>query len=142
MDPHNTQRAVPATYEDITKSHTTYHENQAKKILYTKLDPSLGFAFLLKSDEDLVTFKNFMAEGKKQFPKNWIFYSMETKPDYMRDKPKKKKNKKKAKLAEVNDNMIEETPPVDNRLLIQPPQTLLIGQKDYEDPELGLSFDN
>ena len=73
LDPHNTQRAVPPNLEEIAKQHTTYHENQAKKILYTKLDPLLGFAFLLRSHEDLEALKAFMKQGKEKFKGNWIF---------------------------------------------------------------------
>ena len=40
-------------------------------------------------------FRQFMKDGKAIHQKNWIFYSQETKPDYMKTKPKKKKNKKK-----------------------------------------------
>jgi len=30
----------------------SYHESTAKKIHYSKLDPSLGFAFLIRSTRD------------------------------------------------------------------------------------------
>lgn len=48
LDPHNTQEAVPSDQDSIKKMHTSYHESNAKKIHFSKLDPSLGFAFLLK----------------------------------------------------------------------------------------------
>lgn len=40
-------------------------------------------------------FRQFMKNGKAIHGKNWIFYSMESKPDYMKSKPKKKKGDKK-----------------------------------------------
>ncbi len=42
----------------------TYHESTAKKIHYSKLDPSLGFAFLLRSTRDFQKFKVFLETGK------------------------------------------------------------------------------
>ena len=88
LDPHNTQRAIPPNLDEIAKQHTTYHENQAKKILYTKLDPLLGFAFLLRSHEDLEALKAFMKQGKEKFKGNWIFSTENEKPDWR--KPQKK----------------------------------------------------
>ena len=43
-------------------------------------------------------FRQFMKNGKAIHGKNWIFYSMESKPDYMKSKPKKKKTDKKVDL--------------------------------------------
>ena len=62
----------------------------------------------MKSESDLQILKQFIIDGKKQFPKNWIFYGQETKPDFMRDKPKtKKKKQKKAKVAEnINSDVL------------------------------------
>ena len=98
LDPHNTQRAIPSNLDDIAKQHTTYHENQAKKILYTKLDPLLGFAFLVRSHEDLETLKAFMKTGKEKFKDNWIFNAMESKPDFARKSPKKKQRMSKVSV--------------------------------------------
>lgn len=101
LDPHNTQETVKP--ELIRQNHTTYHESSAKKIHYSKLDPSLGFAFLLKKREDMDIFREFMALGKKTHKKNWIFYSMESKPDYMKAGPRKKKQKKaKSEQPDIN----------------------------------------
>jgi hypothetical protein len=54
----------------------SYHESGAKKIHYSKLDPSLGFAFLLKKESDYEKFRNFVEAGKRIHKKNWIFHSM------------------------------------------------------------------
>ena len=97
LDPHNTQEAVASDQDSIKKMHTSYHESNAKKIHFSKLDPSLGFAFLLKKKSDYTRFKDFMTNGKKIHNKNWIFNCMETKPDYMCSKPKKSKKNKKPK---------------------------------------------
>lgn len=47
LDPHCTKDAVPHSLEEIKNSQRTYHEPTAKKLHFSKLDPSLGFAFLL-----------------------------------------------------------------------------------------------
>lgn len=93
LDPHNTQEAIPSEEDEIKRRHTTYHESNAKKIHFSKLDPSLGFAFLLRKKSDFLRFKDFMLMGKRQHGKNWIFSSMETKPDYMKSKPQKRQEK-------------------------------------------------
>ena len=73
----------------------SYHESSAKKIHYTKIDPSLGFAFLLKRESDFERLKDFMLLGKRVHNKNWIFHSMPTKPDFMKSSPMNKKQKHK-----------------------------------------------
>ena len=78
LDPHCTQDAVnPA---NIRQRHTSYHESSAKRILYTKLDASVGFAFLLKKDSDFQKFQQFMHQGKLRLRENWVFHTMESKP--------------------------------------------------------------
>lgn len=64
LDPHNTQESIPADINQIKQKHMTYHESTAKKIHYSKLDPSLGFAFLLRSTRDFQKFKVFLETGK------------------------------------------------------------------------------
>jgi cysteine protease ATG4 len=56
LDPHNTQEAIPGDINLIKSKHMTYHESTAKKIHYSKLDPSFGFAFLIKSSCDYLNF--------------------------------------------------------------------------------------
>ncbi len=92
MDPHNIQDSVDPS--QIRQQHTTYHESSAKKIHFTKLDPALGFTFLLTCDKDYERLRKFMTKGKELHKRNWIFHTMETKPDYMRNKPKRKKQPK------------------------------------------------
>jgi cysteine protease ATG4 len=76
LDPHNTKEAVPGELDQIKLSHMEYHEATAKKIHYSKLDPSLGFAFLLRSSRDFAKFKSFLENGKKMHGSNWIFNTM------------------------------------------------------------------
>ena len=64
LDPHNTQESIPADINQIKQKHMTYHESTAKKIHYSKLDPSLGFACLLRSTRDFQKFKVFLETGK------------------------------------------------------------------------------
>jgi hypothetical protein len=89
LDPHTIQEAVDPS--EIRQQHTTYHESSAKKIHFTKLDPALGFTFLLTCENDYKRLCDFMKKGKERHGKNWIFHTMETKPDYMRSKPKPKR---------------------------------------------------
>ena len=114
LDPHNTQEAVKPDTDEIKLHHTTYHENAAKKIHFTKLDPSLGFAFLLRKPSDLIRFKEFMQLGKRIYKSNWIFHSMETKPAFMRTNRKKKKDKKKKPVLEHSFEDIEGFESMDN----------------------------
>ena len=62
----------------------SYHEATAKKIHYSKLDPSLGFAFLIRSSRDFQKFKTFLENGKKSHGSSWVFNVLPTKPDYMK----------------------------------------------------------
>ena len=64
LDPHNTQEAIPGDINQIRQKHMSYHESTAKKIHYSKLDPSLGFAFLIRSTRDYQKFKTFLENGK------------------------------------------------------------------------------
>jgi hypothetical protein len=64
LDPHNTLDAVQPDAKLIRETHTSYHESSAKKIHYSKLDPSLGFAFLLSKESHMQNFKDFMRDGK------------------------------------------------------------------------------
>lgn len=63
-----------------------YHESNAKKIHFSKLDPSLGFAFLLRKEADYEKLRNFIDAGKRVHKKNWIFHAMESKPDFMKSR--------------------------------------------------------
>lgn len=63
-----------------------YHESSAKKIHFSKLDPSLGFCFMLKKQSDCERLRTFVDNGKRVFGKNWIFHAMQDKPAYMKTK--------------------------------------------------------
>jgi hypothetical protein len=63
LDPHTTLDAVSNSASAIAMKHTEFHEKTAKKIHFTKLDPSLCFGFYLKTPKDYVTFENFMLDG-------------------------------------------------------------------------------
>ncbi len=49
LDPHNTLPTVSYDLEAIKKNHTSYHENTAKKIHFTKLDPTMTFCFYVRN---------------------------------------------------------------------------------------------
>ena len=77
----------------------TYHESTAKKIHYSKLDPSLGFAFLIRSSRDFQKFKTFLENGKKSHGSSWLFNVLPTKPDYM-----KSSNQQRSSIPNVPKN--------------------------------------
>ena len=87
LDPHNTQESIRPDEGLIRQHHMTYHENSAKKKHFSKLDPCLSFGFLLRKPSDFALFKQFMLVGKKVHQGNWIFHSMESKPDFMKSRP-------------------------------------------------------
>jgi hypothetical protein len=79
LDPHNTQNSLPFTQEAIRQHYLSYHETTAKRISYTKLDASAGFAFLLRRESDLEILKTFMENGKREHRQNWIFNPVKSK---------------------------------------------------------------
>ena len=82
LDPHTTLDAVPFDMKLIQESYLTYHETQAKKIHFSKLDPCMTLGFLLKSQGDFEEFQTFIKVSKERFGENSLFGHMETKPDY------------------------------------------------------------
>jgi len=60
LDPHTTHDAIPNEEHWIRKHHNQCHEKTGKKIHFTKLDPSLCFAFYLRCAEDYNTFESFL----------------------------------------------------------------------------------
>lgn len=92
-----------------------YHEATAKKIHYSKLDPSLGFAFLLRSSRDFTKFKSFLENGKKIHGSNWIFNTMQHKPEFMKDKRATIASRKSRDVLEFDDLSEEPTKSVPNR---------------------------
>jgi hypothetical protein len=52
----------------------------------------LGFAFLLRKESDFIEFKEFLNAGKRRHKGNWLFSTMDTKPEYMKSRPKPKKS--------------------------------------------------
>ena len=54
LDPHNTKQAIPLEDRVLMERHTEFHEPSAKKFPFNKLDPSMTFAFYLRSAADLV----------------------------------------------------------------------------------------
>ena len=84
LDPHNTSNSVPADLEEIKSNHLNNHEKVAKKIHFTKLDPTMTFGFYLSDYKDYQAFDNYMAFGKKNFGEGWLFSCMETKPNFLK----------------------------------------------------------
>ena len=62
----------------------SYHESNAKKINYTKIEPTMTFAFYVRNYRDYLKFVKYMENGKKLHGENWLFSSQETKPDYLK----------------------------------------------------------
>jgi|OM-RGC.v1.030241594 hypothetical protein len=87
----------------------SYHESNAKKIHYSKLDPSLGFCFLLKRRSHLEDLKEFMRLGKAFHKRDWIFQTSQSKPNFddWDEKPPKKRKKKAKKAKAVNSSLSE-----------------------------------
>ena len=84
LDPHNTLPTVPYDLNQIKKSHISFHEQSAKKIHYTKIDPTMTFCFYIRDHREFSKFKRFMQQQKDFFQDNWIFSQMESKPDYLK----------------------------------------------------------
>ena len=60
LDPHKTKDTVPYDLNEIKKNHTSFHEQSAKKIHYTKIDPTMTFCFYIRDHVDFAKFKRFM----------------------------------------------------------------------------------
>jgi len=84
LDPHNTLPTVPFDLKEIRKNHISYHERLAKKIHYTKIDPTMTFCFYIRNFADFVKMKRYLTQKKQFFQEDWIFSQMETKPDYLK----------------------------------------------------------
>ena len=93
LDPHNTLEAVPCDKRTIEKMHLKFHEGIAKKIHFTKIDPSMTFGFYLKDHNDYAKFEKFMLQNKRMFGEHWIFSHMDTKPDYLKPEAVHEKRK-------------------------------------------------
>ena len=62
LDPHNTMPTVPYDLNAIKKSHISFHEQSAKKIHYTKIDPTMTFCFYIRDHNEFAKFKRFMQQ--------------------------------------------------------------------------------
>lgn len=62
LDPHNTLPAVPYDLNSIKMSHIRYHEETAKKIHYTKMDPTMTFCFYIRDHEEFFKFKRYLQQ--------------------------------------------------------------------------------
>lgn len=60
LDPHNTLDAVPFDLNSIRKNHIGFHERIAKKIHYTKIDPTMTFCFYVRDHNDFNKLKRFL----------------------------------------------------------------------------------
>ena len=81
-----TKDAILPDLKAIKLNHLQCHEETAKKLHFTKLEPTMTFCFYLRSHEDYRKFESFMEEGKQKFKDDWIFSCMESKPAYMKQK--------------------------------------------------------
>lgn len=57
LDPHNVSPAFANDPITLRRNHIELHERQAKKIAFSRLDPTMTFGFYLKSHKDLAAFK-------------------------------------------------------------------------------------
>lgn len=62
-----TKDAISSDKNAIRKNHLEFHEDTAKKLHFTKLEPTMTFCFYLRSHEDYRKFENFMVEGKNKY---------------------------------------------------------------------------
>ena len=51
----------------------SYHESNAKKINYTKIEPTMTFAFYVRNYRDYLKLQRYMENGKKLFGESWLF---------------------------------------------------------------------
>ena len=56
LDPHNTKPTVDYDLNEIKKNHMQFHEQNAKKIHYTKIDPTMTFCFYIRNHSDFAKF--------------------------------------------------------------------------------------
>lgn len=56
LDPHKVQSHVENIEENYEEHRTKYHCNEVRSVCIEKLDPSMGFCFLLKTHEDYSDF--------------------------------------------------------------------------------------
>ena len=82
LDPHTTQQT--ADVRDLRTSHTEYHEPQAKKFQFNRLDPTMTFAFYLRDADEFISFKMWHDQMKEMYGEFWLFSSMSTKPSFMK----------------------------------------------------------
>ena len=75
---------MPYDLNEIKKNHISYHEQSAKKIHYTKIDPTMTFCFYIRDHNEFAKLKRFLQQQKEFFQENWIFSQMETKPEYLK----------------------------------------------------------
>lgn len=85
LDPHNTMTSVPYDLNAIKNSHLSFHEENAKKIHYQKIDPTMTFAFYLRDYNDFEKFKRYMSSKRDFYRDNWIFSLYDTKPAFLRE---------------------------------------------------------
>ena len=57
LDPHHTKDAIPCDRGQIERCHLDYHEGNAKKIHFTKVDPSMTFGFYIRDHKDYMKFE-------------------------------------------------------------------------------------
>ena len=62
LDPHNSAAAFAVDPNSLQRNHFDLHEQTAKKISYTNLDPTMTFAFYLKSHKELAAFKVWQSQ--------------------------------------------------------------------------------
>ena len=59
LDPHNALPAIKCDDKTIQEEHSQFHEKNAKKIPFQKLDPTMTFAFYIRNESEFATFKDW-----------------------------------------------------------------------------------
>lgn len=59
LDPHNTLETIPLSDKGLKDNHIMFHEESAKKIPFSKLDPTVTFAIYLRNQNDLTNFQSW-----------------------------------------------------------------------------------
>ena len=82
LDPHTTQQTL--NFDDIKTNWINFHESQAKKFQFNRLDPSMTFAFYLRSAEEFTQFKIWHDKQKTLFDDFWLFSALDSKPNFLK----------------------------------------------------------
>ena len=87
LDPHATQSTIGLDERSLRMNHNNFHEGSAKKMPFNKLDPTLTFAFYLRTTDEFEQFKKWLTQMQRNFGEYWLFSSQNSKPNFMKSRP-------------------------------------------------------